>query len=100
MILYFIRVKNEFVRTVQEKLVKLPGVVRFEQVSVLGVAAKAERNFKSVSVEHTMLIVRAYNGAHSAAAVPEIEQILAAGMLLDMLYQYEYCEIKDADVQS
>ena len=87
--LYFIRIKDPFVSTFENKLKAVAGVERIEQVSVLGGPAKAERGFQHVGREHTMLIVRV-QGEHS---VPEVEKILEAGKTLDAIYQYEQCKL-------
>lgn len=89
--LYFIRVRDQFVHTFEDKLKSLHGVLRIEQVSVLGGPAKAENTFRiAAGREHTMLIVRALNNA-----CDEVEKILDAGKLLDAVYQFEKCPLAE-----
>lgn len=88
--LYFIRIKDSFVGTFENKLKNIVGVIRIEQVSVLGGPIKAERGFQiGATREHTMLIVR----VQGERQIPDVEKILEAGKTLDAIYQYEQLKL-------
>src|SRR6185503_10260655 len=92
MFLYFIRLKDQFVGTSEGKLKDVAGVVRIEQVSVLGGPTKQERGFQMTATrQHTMLIVR----VQGERSVADIEKILDAGKTLDAIYQHEFLKLAD-----
>lgn len=89
MMIFFIRVQDPFVRTLEQKLVKTTNVTRVEQVSVHGGPAKSERGFTAPGIEHTMLIVRVAGTSDKDLGPIGVRQLLDAAKTLDAIYGYE-----------